>query len=215
MSGPTINTEKIHKSILNLGWNGMCPTETVHLDKVFQRSACQSLCTSVWMHARHALRFGRGGQGREHTQLRGGVYRFNKALGISWAPLPRLCLPFFPNLRGFLYISLSFGFYKFFFFLDLGCCQAGVVVWKKRCPKLKTIVGKSELMWCCLCLFFYRNGLRIESLVKNSMKNVGLFSVFKSNNRISMTLWPCPACFLWWWKNRDSSYKKSTQSFYK
>lgn len=46
---------KIHKSILNLDWNGMCPTETVHLDKVFQRSACQSHFAPAFRHTRGML----------------------------------------------------------------------------------------------------------------------------------------------------------------
>lgn len=47
--------KKIHKSILNLGWNGMCSTETIHLDKVFQRSACQSRSAAALRRTRGLL----------------------------------------------------------------------------------------------------------------------------------------------------------------
>lgn len=122
MLGPTLNTEKIHKSIPNLGRNGMCPVETVHLDKVFQCNACQShwAHTPGRTHSRLTIlereESREKKQGSENRQVCGGVYGFEKANGISWLSTPSLCLVFFSNPQ---FVSRRRFFSLFFFFLQI------------------------------------------------------------------------------------------------
>lgn len=202
--------KKIHKSILNLGWNGMCSTETVHLDKVFQRSACQSRSAAALRRTRGLL-CDWGEVARAVNTLSVVVVFIALTKPLAFPDLPcQSCVYRLSKLEFFCTFSLSFGLNSVFFFLDLVGCQAGVAVWKKTCPKPKTIMQKSELMWGCLCIFFYRNGLKIESLAKISTKNVGLFHVLMSSTRISMIPWPWLACVLWWRKNLDPSLTRRT-----
>lgn len=144
--------KKIHKSILNLGWNGMCSTETVHLDKVFQRSACQSRSAAALRRTRGLLcDWGEVARAMNTLSFVVVFIALTKPLAFPDLPWPKLCLPSF-QVGVFCTFSLSFGSNSYFF-LDLIGCQAGVAVWKKRCPKHKTIMEKSELMWVCLCIF--------------------------------------------------------------
>lgn len=140
MSGPTLNTEKVYKSILNLRWNGMCPTETVHLDDVFQRSACQSLFALAFRRTQgKPCNPGEVARAASTDSFAVVFIGLTKPLAFPGSLVPSLCLGFFPNLS-FSDVSSSFGFTNSFF-----------CFWLSFLPEwgdgqiVKTIVGGSEL----------------------------------------------------------------------
>lgn len=97
-----------------------------------------TLRTRVQTHARQALRSRRGGQGRQHRRLCGRVYRFNKALGISWIARAKSVFGVLPKLEFFRRFSVIRVYKFFFFFLSF------LPEWGDG-PIVKTIVGESEL----------------------------------------------------------------------
>lgn len=95
-----------------------------------------TLCTRVQTHARQALRSRRGGQGR---RLCGRVYRFNKALGISWIAHAKSVFGVLSK-REFFGRFFVIQVYKFFFFF----CLSFLPEWGDG-PIVKTIMVESEL----------------------------------------------------------------------
>lgn len=116
------NRKKIHKSILNLGWNGMCPTETVHLDKVFQRSACQSHFSPEFGHTRGMLCSASGEVANAANTHSFVVVFMGLTKPLAFPDLPcQSCV--YHSFGVFLYISLLFAFT--IFFLHLGGVGGG------------------------------------------------------------------------------------------
>lgn len=113
-----------------------------------------TLCTRVQTHARQALRSRRGGLGRQHRQLCGRVYRFNKALGISWIARAKSVFGVLSKLE-FFGRFFVIRVYKFFFFNFF--CLSFLPEWGDG-SIVKTIVGESEH---CVCLFIGRNGVNL------------------------------------------------------
>lgn len=145
----------------------MCPTETVHLDKVFQRSACQS---------HFAPAFGRTqGDSREVARAVNTDSFVVVFIGLT-KPLA------FPDLSCQGYVSHSFQFFFGHLVLQIHLFFS----WFKLMPDCSGFrKKKSQLMSCSLSFFLYRNlGFKIEWLVNISTKNVGLLS--------QRTWFPCP-----------------------
>lgn len=105
MLGPTLNTEKIHKSRLNRGWSGMCYVKTIHLVRFYPGYACQlhSGHTHADMYCTYNMitNWEEKKQGRKNRQVCGHVYGFGKDCGISWKSMPSVCFVFCPTFSLF------------------------------------------------------------------------------------------------------------------